>query len=60
MNVQADLSLSCHAGLIVDFVLRWLSISLGDNLHEMPNPVFWNKSEKKKKHFKKSSVDFFL
>ena len=24
-------------------------VSIGDNLHEMPNPVFWGKKKKKKK-----------
>ena len=32
------------------------TVSLGESLHL--NPIFWNKSEKKKK-FKISSVDFF-
>ena len=32
-------------------------LSLGDSLHEMSNPVFWNKSEK---YFKMLSVDFFF
>ena len=31
--------------------------TVGDSLHEMSNPVFWNKSEKK---IKMSSVDFVL
>ena len=32
-------------------------MQLGDSLHEMSNPVFWNKSEK---YFKMLSVDFSL
>ena len=32
------------------------TVSLGDSLHEMLNPVFWNKSEK---YFKISSFFFF-
>ena len=31
-------------------------VSLGDNLHEMSNPVFW---EKYKKYFKMSSAENF-
>ena len=31
-------------------------VSLGDNLHEMSNPVFW---EKKEKYFKMSSAANF-
>ena len=31
-------------------------VSLGDNLHEMSSPVFWEKSEK---YFKMSSAENF-
>ena len=30
-------------------------VSLGDNLHEMLKPIFWNK----KKYFKMSSAEIF-
>ena len=33
------------------------AVSVGDSMHEMSNPVFWNKSEK---YFKTLFVDFFL
>ena len=32
------------------------AVSVGDSMHEMSNPVFWNKSEK---YFKMLFVDFF-
>ena len=32
-------------------------VSIGDNLHEMSNPVFW---ENKKKYFQMSSAEKFI
>ena len=32
-------------------------VSSGDNLHEMPNPVFWEKVEK---YFKISSAEIWI